>query len=263
MNKRILTVAAATLLSACTPAESAPAMQAAYQGFSSPTGIVAQAGEAVYVSDWSANTVTRIGKDGSHRVVAQGIAAPAGLALDKQGRLYIASYSGDYITRLEADGSLKSIAENLATPTGIAFAQDGRLLIANRATGQVLALNTENGKTAVLADGFDLPVGVAQTADGSIVVSQYGGRVTRIKPDGGKQELGQEFNRPGVGIAADGVDAVWVADNGASVVRRVDFNGKTTTVSPKLDGSVVALGKGINGEWLAGAWGSGKVYRLN
>jgi hypothetical protein len=48
----------------------------------------------------------------------------------------------------------------------------------------------------MVARGLSLPVGVVEMPDGSIVSSQYGGRVTRILPDGKVQELGQSFNRP-------------------------------------------------------------------
>lgn len=60
--------------------------------------------------------------------------------------------------------------------------------------------------------------------DRSLVVSQYGGDVTRIMLDGSRHELGQSFVRPGVGILADDTDAVLVIDNGANLVRRVTFD---------------------------------------
>ena len=238
------------------------AAQAAYEGFQSPVGITAIPGRSVYVSDWSANTVTRIDKDGTRTVVAKEIPSAAGLALDQQGALFIASYSADYILRLDRDGSTRRVAENLSTPTGISFARDGRLLVANRGAGQVVSVDVSTGRVSLLADGFSLPVGVVEMEDGSIVVSQYGGRVTRVARDGARQELGAPFSRPGVGIAADGANAVLVVDNGASLVRRVAFDGSTSVVGGKLSGSAVALGRGIEGEWLAGAWGTGAIYRL-
>lgn len=237
-----------------------PSVKKVHEGFQSPVAIVASGG-ALYISDWSADNVIRIGKDGRRRVLAANVPAAAGLAVDARGRLYVASYAGDYIARLDEDGRIVRIAENLATPTGIAFAKNGELLVANRASGQVLAVNVANGAKRRVSEGFDLPVGVVETADGSIVVSQYGGRVTRVLPDGSRQELGQDFVRPGVGIAADGNYAVLVVDNGAGVIRRVDFNGKTDAVTSRLGGNVVALGKGIDGEWLIGAWDGG-IYQL-
>lgn len=240
-----------------------PQAETVYQGFQSPTAIVSD-GHAVYVSDWSADHIVRIAADGTRRILPDKIAAPAGLALDKNGLLYAASYSGDYILRIDTDGGSERIAENFATPTGIAFARSGELLIANRAAGEIVALNIETGKRRIAASGLSLPVGVTETADGSLVVSQYGGRVTRIMPGGRQHEIGQSFVRPGIGIMTDGTQAVLVADNGAGLVRRVSLDGKESRpITPKLQGSVVALGRGLHGESLAGAWGSGNIYRID
>lgn len=243
-------------------AESAAAAEVAHEGFQSPVGIAAIPGKAVYVSDWSANTVTRIAADGRRTVVARNIPAAAGLAIDPSGALFIASYSGDHIVRLDPDGSTHRIAHKLSTPTGMAFARSGALLVANRGAGQVVAVDVTTGRVRVVADGFSLPVGVVEMEDGSLVVSQYGGRVTHVLRSGRQQELGASFVRPGVGIAADGPNAVWVVDNGASLVRRVTLDGQTSAVSEKLPGNVVALGKGMANEWLVGAWGTGTIYRL-
>jgi sugar lactone lactonase YvrE len=252
----------ASLIVLHTPCQ-AVAAEAFYEGFQSHVGIPAIPGKAVYVSDWSANTVTRIDKDGVRIIVAKDIPSAAGLALDQKGALFIASYSADYILRLNPDGSTHRVAENLSAPTGISFCRDGRLLLANRGSGQVVSVDVSTGGVSLVADGFSLPVGVVEMEDGSIVVSQYGGRVTRVTRGGRKQELGAAFDRPGVGIAAaDGPNAVLVVDNGASVVRRVTFDGKASEVGGKLSGSAVALGRGMADEWLVGAWGTGAIYRL-
>ncbi|GHU23960.1 hypothetical protein FACS189488_07600 [Betaproteobacteria bacterium] len=232
-----------------------------YSGFQSPVAIVSVAG-ATYVSDWSANTVTRIDAYGRRSVIAKDIPAAAGLAVDGQGALFVSSYSADYILRIDPDGSARRVAEHLSTPTGLAFARDGRLLVANRGAGEVVAVNVTTGQVTRIAGEFSLPVGVVEMEDGSLVVSQYGGRVTRLLRNGQRQEIGASFNRPGVGILADGPNAVLVVDNGASAVRRVGFDGASSIVANKLRGSAVALGRGQHQELLVGMWGTGTVYRI-
>ncbi|ABR75420.1 serine/threonine protein kinase [Actinobacillus succinogenes] len=263
MKNLLIPLLSAIAFAACAQETAAPPqVEILYQDFQSPTAIVSNE-HAVYVSDWSADHIVRIAADGSRRILPVKIAAPAGLALAKDGTLYAASYSGDYILRIEADGRSERIAEGLATPTGIAFARSGELLIANQAAGEIVALNIETGKRRIAASGLSLPVGVTEAADGSLVASQYGGRVTRITTDGQPHEIGRSFTRPGVGIINDGTQAVLVADNGAGLVRRVSLDGKESRpVTPKLQGSLVALGRGLHGETLAGAWGSGTIYRL-
>jgi len=233
-----------------------------WSGFNAPTAIASGGDGTVYVSNWGGNTVERIAPDGSRSVLFDKISSPAGIAIDKTGAVFVSSYSGDYIVRITSDGAISRIAEGLATPTGMAFSASGRLLVANRASGEILSIDTVTGERRTLASSLSLPVGVVEMPDGSIVTSQYGGRVTRILPTGEKQELGKDFVRPGVGILADGNDAVLVIDNGAGSVRRVSFDGQSQVIGQGFEGSSVALGRAVNGELLVGAWGSGIVYRL-
>lgn len=232
-----------------------------WDGFSAPTGIAVHSDGAVYVSNWGGGTVERIAQDGTRSTVLEGIASPAGIAIDATGAVFVSSYSGDYIVRIAPDGTQTRVAENLATPTGIAFSADGRLLVTNRAAGEILSIDLSNGSSRTLARSLSLPVGVIEMEDGSVVASQYGGRVTRVLPDGSTQELGQSFSRPGVGILSDGPDAVVVIDNGASLVRRVSFDGRSEVVAEGFEGSAVALGRAGNGDLLVGTWGAGAVYR--
>lgn len=235
---------------------------AQWSGFNAPTAIASGVDGTVYVSNWGGNTVERIAPDGSRSIFLDKISSPAGIAIDKTGAVFVSSYSGDYIVRVSPEGAASRVAEGLATPTGIAFSSSGRLLVANRASGEILSMDTANGERRTIARSLSLPVGVVEMPDGSIVTSQYGGRVTRILPNGEMQELGKDFVRPGVGILADGNEAVLVIDNGAGAVRRVSFAGQSQVVGQGFEGSSVALGRAGNGELLVGAWGSGIVYRL-
>ncbi|MGO4832037.1 serine/threonine protein kinase [Rhizobiaceae sp. 2RAB30] len=233
-----------------------------WDGFSAPTGIAVHPDGAVYVSNWGGSTVERIAPDGARSTVLEGIASPAGIAIDAKGTVFVSSYSGDYIVRIAPDGKGTRVAENLATPTGIAFSTDGRLLVANHAAGEILSIDPSSGSSRVLVRSLSLPVGVTEMEDGSVVASQYGGRVTRILIGGSTQELGQSFSRPGVGILSDGPDAVVAIDNGAALVRRVSFDGRSEVVAEGFEGSAVALGRAWNGDLLVGAWGAGAVYRI-
>lgn len=186
---------------------------------------------------------------------------PAGIAIDATGAVFVAAYSGDYIVRIAPDGTSTRVAEGLATPTGLAFAADGRLLVANRGSGEILSIDLSNGSRRVVARSLSLPVGLVEMKDGSVVASQYGGRVTRIVPDGSMQELGHSFTRPGVGILADDPNAVVVIDNGAGLVRRVAFDGSSNVIAKGFEGNAVALGQARNGDLLIGTWGAGAIYR--
>lgn len=134
-------------------------------------------------------------------------------------------------------------------------------MVANRAAGEVLSLDPRSGEAAVLADGFATPVGVVQTPDGSLIVSQYGGGVTHVAPDGTRTGLGAEFVTPGVGIVRGGDTAVFVVDYGGGTVRRVRRAGTSEVVVSGVAGNPVALARARN-HVLVGTWGAGHVYRV-
>lgn|GEM_PF-124703 len=233
-----------------------------YSGFNAPTGIAFDSMGSLYVSNWGSGTVERITSDGTRSTVMTGIASPAGIVFDSDDTLYVAAYSGDYIESLATNGMRKSVAEGLATPTGLCFAKSGLLMATNRASGELLAINLDSGEKQVIASSLSLPVGVTELSDGSFVVSQYGGRVTRVLADGEQIELGRTFSRPGVGIIAAGDDSVMAVDNGADVVRRVDLSGESEIVAENMTGSLVALGRDRAGRIYAGTWGSGNIYQF-
>lgn len=250
------------LLAAIILAPEAQALEAVHTGFKSPTGMASGQDGALYITNWSGGSVEKIAPDGTRTVFLGDFTSPSGIAVDNAGAVYVASYSGDYIERVGPDGKRSRVVENLATPAGLSFSSDGSLLIANRASGEVISLNLATGEKRSLAGSFSLPVGVVEMPDKSLVVSQYGGGVTRVMPDGTRQELGQSFVRPGVGILTDGPDAVIVVDNGASILRRVTFDGRSSEISGKLPGSAVALARDHDGNFVVGTWGTGGLYRI-
>ncbi len=103
-------------------------------------------------------------------------------------------------------------------PNDLVFAADGRLIFtepgtydpANPDPSYIMAIDPD-GRAGVLVD-FDEPVfpnGVAVEADGSVVWTEsYTGRVARLRPDGGREDLGRLPGvRPipdGLKVAADG-----------------------------------------------------------
>jgi virginiamycin B lyase len=55
---------------------------------------------------------------------------------------------------------------------------------------------------------------------------------------------------------------VVVVDYGASVVRRVTFDGRCSVVADRLAGNAVALGRDLNGKLLIGTWSAGYICRV-
>lgn len=230
--------------------------------FNAPTGIAFDSRNAMYVTNWSGDSITKIDVNGNETTFYSGITSPAGIVIDAQDCVYVASYSGNYIIKITPQGTGNIISEGFRTPTGIAFSRSGELLITNRSSGEVIALDLNSGKKQVVASGFITPVGVTELADRSLVVSQYSGDLTLVTREGNRKELGADFSRPGVGIITLSEHQVVVVDNGAGAVREVNTNtGRSKTLADNLSGAVaLALYKN---SYYIGTWDNGSIYTLD
>ncbi|WP_024912553.1 hypothetical protein [Chania multitudinisentens] len=232
-----------------------------YTGFAAPTGIAVDKQGTVYVTNWSGDSVTKIKANGEKEILVDNILSPAGIAINQNGDIYVSSYSDNYILKVSSEGIQSKISTGYRTPTGIAFSKDGHLLITNRSSGEISSLNLETGSVITRASGLNLPVGVTELNDGSLVVTQYSGRLTHISPSGEKRELGHDFIRPGVGIVAESDDVIIAIDNGANAVRRVNvISGKTELLADNFSGAV-ALAKQGNA-YLVGTWNDGNIHLI-
>lgn len=232
-----------------------------WDGFDAPVGMAFDAAGNLYVAEWGAGRVTRIDPAGRRSTFADGLSGPSGLAIGPDGTIYVASYSQDEVYRFTPDGRRSVYATGLATPAGIGFDRAGRLLIANRRTDQILAV-TGDGRVEPLVGGLRTPVGAVQTLDGSYVVSNIGGGVTVIQPDGSRREVGQSFRTPGPGVAATPDGRVFVVDYGGTTVREILADGQSRAVADGLS-SPVGLALAPDGASLVtAAWGDGAVYRI-
>lgn len=224
-----------------------------------PTGIAFNHEGEMLVTNWSANTIVKIASQGRQEVVYSGINAPAGIVVDSNNNIYVASYQDDYILKIDRNGNASKLASGFHTPTGIAWSNTGDLLVTNRASGEIIAVNIESGAKEVIATKLNLPVGVTQLPDGSLVVSQYSGKLTHISTSGVHKQLGDSFNRPGVGIVTVSDRLVAVIDNGAGAVRLVNVNtGEVKLLASGLNGAVALTN--FNNRYYVGTWNDGQIH---
>ncbi|MCI0337916.1 MAG: hypothetical protein L0226_10085 [Acidobacteria bacterium] len=193
---------------------------------------------------------------------------PFGIAADEDGNIFVSESTTGRIYRIPA-GSYSTestsqnetiITEGLETPSAIAFDDDGNLIIANTGAHTIVRFNLETNRLSVIAgahgesgfaDGagqearFNGPVGVAVAEDGAIFVADtYNDRIRVISRDGQVRTLagGSEpgfsdgpgaearFDTP-CGIAVDEDGSLLVADSGNHRIRRVESNGRVTTIA--------------------------------
>ena len=230
-------------------------------GFNAPTGIAFDSVGSMYVTNWSGDSIVKIKANGERETVYSGISSPAGIVIDSEDNIYVSSYSDDYILKIKTNGQAEKISDGYHTPTGIAFSNSGQLLITNRSTGEIVSLNLQNGQKTVIVRGLSIPVGVTQLTDNSLVVSQYSGRLTFVSPNGDKKEIGDKFNRPGVGIVTISPEVVAVIDNGAGMVRKINVKTQEVqTIASSLSGAVALAF--YNHRYYIGTWGDGAIHTV-
>lgn len=233
-----------------------------WDGFSSPVGMAFDATGHLYVAEWGAGRVCRIDAQGRRSIFAEGLSGPSGLAIGSDGTIYVASYSRDEVYRFTPAGVRSVHVTGLATPAGIGFDRAGRLLIANRRTHQILAVTTA-GRPEVLIEGLQTPVGVVQTPDGGYVVSNIGGGVTIIRPDGSRVEAGRAFQTPGPGVAITKEGRVFVVDYGGTTVREILSSGESRPAAEGLRSPVGLTTTPDGSSLIVAAWGDGAIYRIS
>jgi sugar lactone lactonase YvrE len=150
---------------------------------------------------------------------------PRGLSMDSSGNLYFADSKNDAVRKITPEGALVTLAGNATTID----AGDGGLA------------------TAAVVDG---PVDVAVAGDKSgklYILEEQGDKVRVITPNGNIATyagtgapgaptastgvaLSQPLNNP-QGLAVDSTGALYIADTGNNLIRKVTTDGNITTVA--------------------------------
>ncbi len=212
-----------------------------------PSAVVMDASGDAYIADRGNNRIRKVDSHGTITTFAgagnagysgDGGAAtdaelnqPSGLALDGQGNLLIADTGNNVIRRIALDGSITTIAGTgkpeaaamdgelaatspLNAPTGLAFAND-RIYVADTGNHSVRLIDRDGTLRRIA--GSDAP-----GSDG----------------DGGPAPIAHLQTPRGISVRPDGT--LYIADDAAGVVRRVDTGGRISTIT-----------NSSNGPWLA------------
>lgn len=100
-------------------------------------------------------------------------------------------------------------------------------------------------------------MGAVQTPDGGYVVSNIGGGVTIVRPDGARVEAGAAFRTPGPGVAMTRDGRVFVVDYGGTTVREILPDGRSRTVADGIKSPVGLVLSADEASLLTAAWSDG------
>ncbi|OPH56018.1 hypothetical protein BC351_29450 [Paenibacillus ferrarius] len=177
---------------------------------------------------------------------------PTGIAFDRSGNMYIADSTNFKVRKVDSSGTISSVSSGLELPQGIATDSAENLYISDtfknairkldKKTGDYSTVNTtKNGKNVldtprgITIDSndnmyiADAQHNVVQKVDKSGNISVAAGNGTKGYSGDGASATSAMLNEP-YGVATDLAGNLYIADYGNHAIRKVDTNGKITTI---------------------------------
>ncbi len=203
-----------------------------------PSGVAVDTDGSFYVSDVIDNVVRKVGADGVIRTVAGtgglgtnagGVARnvelgrPRGMAMDRNRNLYIAATWGAYVYKLTPAGVLSVFAGGAT----LGFAGDGQLATAARLNIPFAVAVDPRNDAVYIADSANNRVRRVDTR--GIITTIAGNGEAGFSGDGGLAVLARLNTPRGVVVDKDG--NVYISDGVNHRVRKVDVEGKISTVA--------------------------------
>jgi sugar lactone lactonase YvrE len=210
---------------------------------------------------------------------------PFAIVLDARGTLFVAD-AGDtgHIRKIDLDGNVTTLPGSFDTPSGLALDAAGNLFVADTGANTIRKISPDGAMTTFSGDGiagfrdgpaatarFNGPIGVAADDKGNVYVADsYNDRIRIITPEGQVRTLAGQgapgfadgqgaaaaFDTP-TGIAIDRHGALLVADSGNNAIRKIEKDGRVSTLARTDPNDGAGLLQGIIG--LAPTW-DGFVY---
>ncbi len=197
------------------------------------------------------------GYSGEGTAVSSRLSSPAGLAVDRAGALYIADSGNNRIRRVFGGSISTALGGDariaLDRPTGLAFDGAGNLYVADSGHRRVLKLTPDGRVALVTAHGAQTTAGVVSLGDvrdvaadsfGNLFVAD-GRRVQFVSPGGTLPMAGtgayavavdlapatESYLSGPIGVAVDGADNLYIADENNYRVRRVGADGRIRSLA--------------------------------
>ncbi len=115
-----------------------------------------------------------------------GLSYPQGLAFDASGNLYVSNYFANTISKVTPGGTVTTFvpaSAGLSEPLGLAFDRGGNLYVANRFTN-VVSVVTPSGTVTTLVPAFASPKFLAIDGNDNLYVAEGDNTVSKVTPSG-------------------------------------------------------------------------------
>jgi sugar lactone lactonase YvrE len=205
---------------------------------------------------------------------------PFAIAIARDGTLYVAD-AGDTnrIRKIDAEGNVTTLPGAFDTPSGIVLDKAGNLFVADTGANAIRKITPDGNVTTLAGDGtagfrdgpaaqarFNGPIGVAADDKGNVYVADsYNDRIRLVTPDGQVRTLAggdapgfadgtgaaAAFDTP-TALAPGRDGALFVADTGNDAIRKIDRDGRVSTIAHTDRNDGAGLLKGPVG--LAATW---------
>ena len=238
-----------------------------FAAVSSPSGVVYDGVDPLYISDSSTQSVLKFDLQGDLLANFSGdsftppLSYPAGLAVDSTGLLYVVDAANSLVYQFTSGGSQRQVFSTdnppLAFPLAIAIGPGDALLVADTFNDRVVQFYPNGTLQLVLDTGaFNLsePAGLAVGADGTVFIADRGNaRILVVSPNGVVSVL------PVMGL---GLPAGLAVDNESGRLFIADTDGQVLVVNSTTGAALAVLtsGSGLSAPTAVTVDGQGNVY---
>ncbi len=209
--------------------------------------------QVLYVSNVSANTISRITSAGIVSTFTTGVSEPEGLAFDTSGNLFAASSTSgataNSISKITPGGVVSPFATGLNNPIGIAFDSTGNLYEADQGTNSIFRftptydpVTNPGGKTSYASSVVAGLEGIAFDSSGNLYAANFGANsISKITTGGVVSTFatGSGLDNP-TGVAFDAAGNLYASNFSGNTVSKITFT------SPGVLGTISTFASGFN-----------------